>query len=681
MTREPSPELRERIENTIRFLAVDAVEKAGSGHPGAPMGLARPAFELWDQHLRFDPADPKWPLRDRFVLSNGHASMLLYALLHLFGYPLSLDEIVRFRQLGSKTPGHPEFGHTPGVEVTTGPLGQGFANGVGMALAARLARARYGVGGEGPGHHFVYGIVSDGDLMEGISSEAGSLAGHLGLGNLIYLWDDNRVTHRRPHLPLLRGGRGRPLPGAALAGAGGRRRGPSRAAPRAGRRARGAGAAFARDRAHRDRPRQPEPGRQEQGARRGARRRGGPADQAGGRLAARARVPDSRGRARLFRRADPRKARRRAAKPTPGSPAGARRARRRQRPGTPRARAACRADLVSTLSAGLEGKDDATRKHGAVVLERLAAVAPYYVGGSGDLAGSAAPPLLKGRGIIGPGAAAGEDPFAGSNLHFGVREHSMGAISNGIALDGTFRPYCGTFLIFSDYMRPAIRLAALMRIPSIFVFTHDSIFLGEDGPTHQPIEHLDALRAIPNLTVWRPADGVETAIAWAWIARHTSGPSLLALSRQTVPALVREAPFQPEDVLRGAYCVQDAGAAPRVVLVATGSEVSLACAAAEKLRAEGTAARVVSMPCVSLFLEQPEDYQRRLIPESDTLVVAIEAARGESLRRFVGRSGLVCGIDRFGASAPYPALAEAFGFTPDAIAARVRARLAEGSAR
>jgi transketolase len=335
-------------------------------------------------------------------------------------------------------------------------------------------------------------------------------------------------------------------------------------------------------------------------------------------------------------------------------------------------------DLVSTLSAGLEGKDDATRKHGAVVLERLAAVAPYYVGGSADLAGSAAPPILKGRGVIGPGAAAGEDPFAGSNLHFGVREHSMGAISNGIALDGTFRPYCGTFLIFSDYMRPSIRLAALMGIPTIFVFTHDSIFLGEDGPTHQPIEHLDALRAIPNLTVWRPADGVETAIAWAWIARHTSGPSLLALSRQTVPALVREAPFQPEDVLRGAYCVQAAGAAPRVVLVATGSEVSLACAAAEKLGAEGTAARVVSMPCVSLFLEQPAEYQQRLIPEEGALVVAIEAGRGESLRRFAGRSGLVCGIDRFGASAPYPALAEAFGFTPDAIAARVRARLAEG---
>ena len=306
--------------------------------------------------------------------------------------------------------------------------------------------------------------------------------------------------------------------------------------------------------------------------------------------------------------------------------------------------------------------------------------APYYVGGSADLAGSAAPPILKGRGIVGPGAAAGEDPFAGSNLHFGVREHSMGAITNGIALDGTFRPYCGTFLIFSDYMRPSIRLAALMRIPSIFVFTHDSIFLGEDGPTHQPIEHLDSLRAIPNLTVWRPADGVETAIGLGLdraphqrplAARALAPDGARAGARGPVPARGRAA----RRVLRAG-----SDAAPRVVLVATGSEVSLACDAAEKLRAEGTAARVVSMPCVSLFLEQPADHQRRLIPDDGTLVVAIEAGRGESLRRFAGRSGLVCGIDRFGASAPYPALAEAFGFTPDAIAARVRARLAEGRA-
>ena len=679
MIREPSPELRERIENTIRFLAVDAVEKANSGHPGAPMGLARPAFELWDRHLRFDPSDPKWALRDRFVLSNGHASMLLYSLLHLFGYALPLDEIVRFRQLGSKTPGHPEFGETPGVEVTTGPLGQGFAHGVGMALAGRLARARFGVGGEGPGHHFVYGIVSDGDLMEGISSEAGSLAGHLGLGNLIYLWDDNRVSIDGPtslcfgedvagrfqaqrwqvqqvdgedHLGLRR----------ALAAAREEQDRPSLVILRTviGR---GSPNRAGKSKAH--------------GEALGAEEARLTKQAAGWPLAPEFLIPDEV-RAYFAERIREKRAARsetdaklavwREASPSQATAWDAARAR------------SLPADLVPRLSAGLEGKDDATRKHGAAALERLAAAAPYYVGGSADLAGSAAPPILKGRGIVGPGAAAGADPFAGSNLHFGVREHSMGAITNGIALDATFRPYCGTFLIFSDYMRPAIRLAALMRLPSIFVFTHDSIFLGEDGPTHQPIEQLDGLRAIPNLAVWRPADGLETAMAWAWIARHTAGPSLLALSRQTVPALKREAPFQPEDVLRGAYCVQDPGPAPRAVLVATGSEVSLACDAADKLRAEGTAARVISMPCVSLFLEQAAEFQRRLIPDDDTLVVAIEAARGESLRRFVGRRGLVCGIDRFGASAPYPALAEAFGFTPDAIAARVHGRLTGGSA-
>jgi transketolase len=675
MTRDPSPELRERIENTIRFLAVDAVEKAACGHPGAPMGLARPAFELWDQHLRFDPDDPRWPLRDRFVLSNGHASMLLYALLHLFGYALPLDEIMRFRQLHSKTPGHPEYGETPGVEVTTGPLGQGFAHGVGMALAGRLARARFGVGGAGPGHHLVYGIVSDGDLMEGISSEAGSLAGHLRLGNLIYLWDDNRVSIDGPtslafgedvgrrfeaqrwHVQAVDGEDHAALR-RALAAAREEADRPSLVMVRTTI-GRGSPNRAGKSKAH--------------GEALGAEEARLTKQAAGWPLTPEFLIPDDvrawfaerSGAKRAARRdADANLAAWREANPQQAQAWDA--ARERRLPD----------DLEAVLCAGLEGKADATRKHGAVALERLAAAAPYYVGGSADLAGSAAPPILKGRGSVGPAAAAGEDFFAGANLHFGVREHAMGAITNGIALDGTFRPYCGTFLIFSDYMRPALRLAALMRAPSIFVFTHDSIFLGEDGPTHQPIEQLDALRAIPNLTVWRPADGIETAMAWAWIARHTGGPALLALSRQTLPALKREAPFRSEDVLRGAYCVQDPGASARVVIVATGSEVSLACDAAGKLRAEGTPARVVSMPCTSLFLAQPEAYQQRLIPDDETLVVAVEAGRGESLRRFVGRRGLVCGIDRFGASAPYTALAEAFGFTPDAIAARVRQHLA-----
>jgi transketolase len=667
---EPSAELRERIENTLRFLAVDAVERAASGHPGAPMGLARAAFELWDRHLRFDPGDPRWVLRDRFVLSNGHASMLLYGLLHLFGFALALDEILRFRQLGSRTPGHPEHGETPGVEVTTGPLGQGFANGVGMALAGRMARSRFGADGEGPGHHFVYGIVSDGDLMEGVSSEAGSLAGHLRLGNLIYLYDDNRVTIDGPTSLAFSEDVGRRFEAyrwhvQAVDGSDflGLRR------------------ALEAARAEADRPSlvivrttigYGSPNRagtsKAHGEKLGAEEVRATKRALGWPLEPEFWIPDdvrayfaSRREELRARRAeaDAAFARWRAAHPERAAAFDA--AREKRLP----------ADLEARLAEGMEGKSEATRKHGAVALERLAEVAPYLVGGSADLAGSAAPPILKGRGHVGPAAGEGADPYAGSNLHFGVREHAMAAITNGIALDGSFRPYCGTFLIFSDYLRPSLRLAALMRLPSIFVFTHDSIFLGEDGPTHQPIEHLDSLRAIPGVRLFRPADGVETAMAWAWIARQARGPALLALSRQSVRALERRAPFRPEDVWRGAYAVQDPGAATRVVLLATGSEVVLACDAAEKLRGEGVPARVVSLPCVELFLEQPPAYRRSLLPADGTPVVAVEAARGESLRRFVGARGLVFGIDRFGASAPHVDLARFFGFTPDQLAARV----------
>jgi transketolase len=326
-------------------------------------------------------------------------------------------------------------------------------------------------------------------------------------------------------------------------------------------------------------------------------------------------------------------------------------------------------DLDSRLAEGREGVADATRNHGAVMLERLADAAPYLIGGSADLAGSNAPPILKGRGTIGV-TEGGADFYAGVNIHFGVREHAMAAITNGIALDGVLRPYCGTFLIFSDYLRPSLRLAALMGIPSLFVFTHDSIYLGEDGPTHQPIEHLDALRAIPNLHVFRPADGPETAAVYGWIARHTAGPSLVALSRQKLPPLARSRAFRGDDVARGAYAVRDP-ANPQVVLVASGSEVSLACDAAEKLHAENVAARVVSLPCLELFNAQPASWRNELIPSEAVPVVAIEAARGQSLRGLVGTRGFVYGIDRFGASAPYTDLAEFFGFTPDRVCARV----------
>ncbi|MBW2577499.1 MAG: transketolase, partial [Deltaproteobacteria bacterium] len=324
---------------------------------------------------------------------------------------------------------------------------------------------------------------------------------------------------------------------------------------------------------------------------------------------------------------------------------------------------------------GLDGVDNPTRKHGAVALDRLARCAPYFVGGSADLDGSAAPPILKDLGVVGSTSDEGGDPFAGVNIHFGIREHAMGAITNGIALDGTLRAYCGTFLIFSDYMRPAIRLAALMRLPSIFVFTHDSIFLGEDGPTHQPIEQLDSLRAIPGLRVFRPADGIETALAWAWIAEHRDGPALLALSRQTLKALDRPATFESAAVGRGAYVLEDPEGSADVVLVATGSEVSLAVEAAAQLRGDGIAARIVSLPCLELFLEQSADFRHGVIPDDGTPVVAVEAARGESLWRVLGANGLIYGIDRFGTSAPFADLAREYGFTAEQLAERVRAHV------
>jgi transketolase len=670
---ELSPALRERIENTIRCLAVDAVEAATCGHPGAPMGLARPVFELWDGWLRFDPTDPDWPLRDRFVLSAGHASMLLYSLLHLFGFDLPLREIERFRQLGSKTPGHPEYGHTPGVEVTTGPLGQGFGNGVGMALAARMARARFARDGSGPGHHFVYAVVSDGDLMEGISHEAASLAGHLGLGQLVYLYDDNQVTidgptrlsfsedvakrfeayrwhvqrvdgedldglrraleaaraeTERPSLLLLRTliGRGSPNK-AGTSKVHGERLGPDEA------RATKENLGWPQE------PRFLVP------------------DDVRAYLAGR-----SRAKREERRREDEELARWRNAHPDLASAWDAARARR------------VPADLEETLVSGLEGKEDATRKHSGTVLQRLAPVAPWLVGGSADLAGSNNT-TVDGGGFVGPGAKAGEDPFAGRNLHFGVREHGMAAIANGLALDGSFLPYVGTFLVFADYMRPSVRLAALMGVRSVFVFSHDSILTGEDGPTHQPIEQLDALRVIPGLTLFRPADAVETAMAWAWTLREARGPVALVLTRQKVPVFKREAHFAPADVWRGAYAVREPASAPDVVLVATGSEVPLAAQAGELLRERGVAARIVSMPSVELFLAQPAPVRAALVPESGPPVVAVEAGRGETLRRFVGVRGLVYGIDRFGASAPHPDLAEAFGFTPPALAARVLAHL------
>jgi transketolase len=667
MSSELTPALRAQIENTIRGLTIDAVEAAGIGHLGAPMGLARPVFHLWDRHLRFDPTDPAWPLRDRFVLSAGHASMLLYSLLHLFGYALPLDEIKKFRQLHSKTPGHPEVGDTPGVEITTGPLGQGFGHAVGMALAAKATRSRFGRGGEGPGQHRVFVVASDGDLMEGVSYETASLAGHWKLDNLIVLYDDNHVTIDGPtawtfsedvparfraqgwHVESIDGEDVSALDRALAAAYGA-----GKPALIAMRTTIGHGSPWAgQSKVH-----------------------GGPFGEEVARATKQALgipesptflVPDAV-RAYCAERGVKKREERRAldAKLAAWRSAHADAAKRWE---AVRARVVP-ADFSGQLADGLEGKADATRKHSGTALGRIAALAPgLLIGGSADLAGSNNTTVAN-AGTIGQG----EDPFAGANVHFGVREHAMAAITNGIALDGTFLAYAGTFLVFSDYMRPSLRLAALMRARSTFVFTHDSIFVGEDGPTHQPIEQLDALRAIPGLTVIRPADAVEAALAWAWVVTGARGPVALALTRQTVPALKRQTALTAEAVARGAYVLRDTAGEPDVVLVASGSEVSLACEAAALLSSDGIAARVVSAPSLELLAAQPAAWRDELLPNGVPLV-AVEAGRGESWRGLVGREGLVYGIDRFGASAPYKKLAEHFGFTPDALAKRVREHL------
>jgi transketolase len=667
---EPDSVLRERIVNTIRFLAVDGVERAKSGHPGAPMGLAAAAFELWQRHLRFDPSDPNWPLRDRFVLSNGHASMLLYSLLHLFGYDLALDDLKQFRQLDSRTPGHPEHGHTAGVETTTGPLGQGFANGVGMALAARLARSRFAVDGEGPGHHFVYAIVSDGDLMEGVSAEAGSLAGHLGLGNLVYLYDDNHITidgkidlafsedvekrfsAQKWHVQRVADGNDYAAISRAIDAAKAETERPSLillrttigyGSPNLAGKSKTHGAPLGADEVKATKealgwPQEPTffvP------------------DEVRAWLASciAAKQADRKARDANF-------AAWRKANPAVADTWDAHRERRISE------------GLTQQLASGWEDKKAATRVHSGEVIQRATAALPFLLGGSADLAESNNT-RIKTAADVGPIVGAGADFFAGRNLHFGIREHGMGSIANGMSLDGTFIPYVATFLVFSDYMRPAIRLASLMKLRVVYVFTHDSIFLGEDGPTHQPIEHLDALRAIPGLTVFRPADGLETAMAWAYALERANGPVALALTRQALPPLAREAGADPKQIWRGGYLVRATNGKPDVVLAATGSEVSLACEAAEKLAAQNVAARVVSLPSLDRFAAQPDAVRHALLPNDGTPIVAVEMGRGESFWRHLGSRGLVYGIQTFGASAPQSQLAGRFGFTADALAARV----------
>jgi transketolase len=664
-------ELEKKAIDTIRFLAVDAVENANSGHPGMPMGAAPMAHVLWTRHLRFNPKDPRWPNRDRFVLSAGHGSMLLYALLHLAGFDVTLDDLRKFRQLHSKTPGHPEFRDTPGVEATTGPLGQGISNAVGMALSLRMLAARLG---DGLIDGYVYGICSDGDLMEGVSAEASSLAGHLQLGNLIFLYDDNRVslaghtdvtfTEDRLkryeaygwHTQQVEDGNDTEAIDRAIRAAKQQKERPSLIAVRT---VIGYGSPNKADthEAHGS-----PLGKDE--VRLTKQRMGWP-------LEPTFLVPDEV-RASWAARVEELK------KGYDGwqqklaqwrkDPAHARLWDQYANREVPRDLGEQLAKVVASTTAA-----EATRKVSQAVIQKAAELVPNLVGGSADLDPSTFT-YMKDGGDVKPG------DYRGRNIHFGVREHGMGAVCNGFAYDGFFIPFGATFLLFSDYMRPPIRLAALSRLQTLFVYTHDSIFLGEDGPTHQPIEQLASLRAVPNLQLWRPGDPLEVAASWTAALQRKDGPTALVFTRQKLPPLQRATKGDLQKVLRGAYTLVEAQGEPELVIVATGSELPASQAALQFLDAGLRArTRLVSMPCVERFLEWPGDEQRKLLPhDTKTKLVAVEAAGGLDWYRIVG-DGLMVGIDRFGASAPDKALAEAYGMTPQKIAGRISEWLSQGA--
>jgi transketolase len=659
-------ELDQLCVNTIRCLAMDGVEKAKSGHPGMPMGAAPMAYVLWTRHLRHHPQKPKWANRDRFVLSAGHGSMLLYSLLHLTGYDLALDELKQFRQWGSRTPGHPENLLIEGIETTTGPLGQGFATGVGMAIAEKYLAAHFNRNGHELVDYKIYAIVSDGDLMEGISHEAASLAGHLGLDNIIYLYDDNHISIEGStdiaftedvqqrfeaygwFTQRVSDGNDLGAIDGAITAAKAQKGKPSLILVRTHI---AYGAPHAQDTAE---------------------AHGAPLGDAEITLTKQAYgwpseekffVPP--GALSEFRKCVER-----------GDKAEATWQQRLEayRKASPELAAEWDRFVKGELPAGWKEKlplfkpSDgamATRQASGKVLAAIAPNLPTLLGGSADLSPSNNT-YVKGLGDF------SKANYGGKNFHFGVREHAMGAALNGMALSGLI-PYGGTFLIFSDYVRPAVRLAALMEVRSIFVFTHDSIFLGEDGPTHQPVEHLAALRVIPHLVVLRPADANETAVAWRVAIEHHGGPVALLLTRQGLPIFDRGTYASAEGLARGAYVLAGPLSKPaELILMASGSEVSVAMEAFEKLAGEGIAARVVSMPSWDLFEKQPQDYKNEVLPPSITARVAIEAASPFGWDRYVGAKGAILGINRFGASAPYKVLAEKFGLTSADVVRRVK---------
>jgi len=681
-----SVELDQQCINTLRFLSVDMVQKADSGHPGLPLGAAPMAYVLWTRGLKFNPRNPHWVDRDRFVLSAGHGSALLYALLHLTGYGLALDELKQFRQWGSKAPGHPERGHTPGVETTTGPLGQGLANAVGMAIAEAQLAARYNRPDHAIIDHHTFAMVSDGDLMEGVAAEAASLAGHLELGKLICLYDDNSVTLAAGTDISFTEDRARRFEAYGwhtVAVADGNDLAAIDAALRAAR-AEASRPTLILVRTH--------IGYGSPNKRDSFEAHGSPLGVDEVRLTKQnlgwpAEPPFLIPQPALahFREALARGARDEAAW-------NARMAAYRHAFPDPAAELerSLRGELPAGWDADIpvfpaDAKGMATRAASGKVMNAIAPKLPALSGGSADLDPSTRTPL-GGLGDFNAPADAHDDTqgsdgggwsHSGRNLHFGVREHAMGAIVNGLAAHGGFIAYGATFLIFSDYMRPPIRLAALMGLHVVHVFTHDSIALGEDGPTHQPVEQLAALRAIPNLTVIRPGDANETAVAWRVALETRDRPVVLVLSRQNLPTLDRSRYAPADGLRRGAYVLLDApGGKPELILIASGSEVGLIVAAAERLQGQGIAVRCVSMPSWELFDALPKRERDAVLPPSVSARLAVEAGVAQGWHRYAGAAGDALSVERFGASAPAEVLLREYGFTVDNVCARAQALLA-----
>lgn len=656
------PTIDELCINSIRFLSIDAVQKANSGHPGAPMGMAPMAYVLWDRFLKHNPSDPKWPDRDRFILSAGHASAMLYSLLHLTGYDVSLDEIRNFRQWGSITPGHPEYGLAPGVEATTGPLGQGFAMGVGMAIAQSMLSKHYNRPGLEVIDHYIYSIVSDGDLQEGVTSEAASLAGTLKLGKIIYLYDDNDISIEGHTDIAFKEDVGKrfeaydwqvigPVDGfdtdaveEAIRKAQAETVKPSLiicktvigyGSPNKANTAGVHGEPLGEDEVKLTR------------------------ENLGWPYSEPFVIPDEA--LQHFRKAVERgknqqeEWKTKLAEYEEAYPEEAKR---------------LKGDLSGDLSPGWEAslsdlfadqeKPLATRSASGQALNAIAPIVHGLAGGSADLAPSNKT-MMKDRGDYGP------DNHAGHNMHFGIREHVMGAICNGMALHGGVIPYCGTFLAFYDYMRAPVRLSALMDLRVIYIFTHDSIGVGEDGPTHQPVEHLAGLRSVPNLVTLRPADATETAQAWKIALERENGPTAIVLSRQNLPVLDRSKFTSVDGVQRGGYTLWEADASPSVIIIATGSEVEIALQAGQVLQEKGIAARVVSMPSWELFEAQPSEYRNHVLPPENRRRISIEAGTTLGWERYVGLDGTAIGISRFGASAPSKTIYEKLGLTAERV--------------